>query len=494
MSVFGRLLPTHIDKKISVGFVLALVLIATGFVLTLYSYNWYREDSKTIEDTHLLRNRLTNVLLRLREIETGVRGYVFSKDTLYLENYARNIQLVKQEISELQKVNHDELIAARIDSLETLAKIKMQIAQRQMAAVKNREEASVLPVYMRIDKLRMDDVSRVVNEMLEREQVLMPERRDVAKQSFQNTVILIFVVSFLTFVTMVVSFNLLDKELGRRQQVEDQLRAYEEELKENIRQLKASNEELERFAFVASHDLQEPLRKIQAFGDLLEQRYNSQFDASGLEFLRKITASAERMSKMIKDLLNFSRISIAQEEFRPINLAEVVNRIVDDQELRIKALGALVKVDPLPIIEAVPSQMDHLFSNLLSNALKFSAQDEKPLIRISAEAVDGADYPELIGGKTYYKITIEDNGIGFDEKYLDHIFKVFQRLHGKTSYEGTGIGLAICKKVVMYHKGHITAQSEPNQGATFVIILPEKQLNYEHDRAITNETHSYSVS
>ncbi|GAA4404031.1 hypothetical protein GCM10023187_20710 [Nibrella viscosa] len=494
MGFFERFLPTHINNKISIGFVLALVLISTGFVLALYSYNQYREDGMRIESSYEVRNRLTTVLLRLREMETAVRGFVFTKDTLYMETYTRNRKEVRNQIKALQAITYDAVLAAKADTLETLAESKLEIAERQTRAVRNREIASALPVYMRIGKLRMDDISRLVSEMAEREQVVMKERRDAATQSFRNTVILIFVVSFMTFVTMIVSFNLLEKELANRQQVEDQLRAFEEELKEHIRQLKASNEELERFAFVASHDLQEPLRKIQAFGNLLELRYSGQLDKQGEDFLRKLTVSAERMSKMIKDLLNFSRLSMTQDEFRPVNLNEIITRIVEDQEWRIRALGARIDVEPLPVVEAVPSQMDHLFLNLIGNALKFSTTGETPVIRIAADIVDGADYPELIGGKTYYKITIEDNGIGFDEKYLDYIFKVFQRLHGKTSYEGTGIGLAICKKVVMYHKGYITAQSRPGQGATFVVILPEKQLNHEHDRSTTKETHSYSVS
>lgn len=476
------------------GFVFALVLISTGFVLALYSYNQYREDGKQIESTYEVRNRLTSVLLRLREIETSVRGFAFNRDSLYLENFGYNIASVRQQINMLETISYDDILAAQADTLAALAESKIEIAERQIRAGINREGNNALPVYMRIGKLRMDDVSRIVNEMSQREQILMNERREAAKESFRNTVILIFVVSFLTFVTIIVSFNLLEKELAHRQQVEDQLRAYEEELKEHIRQLKSSNEELERFAFVASHDLQEPLRKIQAFGNLLEQRYAAKLDTEGRKFLGKITGSAERMSKMIKDLLNFSRVSISQDEFRPLPLTEVISRVIEDQELRVRALGARVEVGALPVIEAVPSQMDHLFSNLLSNALKFINTGKEPVIRIGAEVTDGDKYPELIAGKKYYKITIEDNGIGFDEKYLDHIFKVFQRLHGKTSYEGTGIGLAICKRVVMYHKGYITAQSQPNQGATFVVILPEKQLNYEHDREISNETHSYSVS
>lgn len=196
------------------------------------------------------------------------------------------------------------------------------------------------------------------------------------------------------------------------------------------------------------------------------------------------------MSKLIKDLLNFSRISTYQEVFKPVVLDEVVQRILDDQELHIRAMDVQVELGPLPIIQAVGSQIDHLFTNLISNALKFVRPDVRPLLRITATPVEGHMYPELTPGRRYYEIIVEDNGIGFDEKYLDHIFKVFQRLHGKTEFEGTGIGLAICKRVVLHHQGYITARSQPNQGTAFVILLPESHSLHDYDR--TNSTEAYS--
>jgi light-regulated signal transduction histidine kinase (bacteriophytochrome) len=254
--------------------------------------------------------------------------------------------------------------------------------------------------------------------------------------------------------------------------------------------LEASNEELERFAFVASHDLQEPLRKIQSFANLITDRYANLFDADSMLFMNKISNSAERMSKLIKDLLNFSRISSHQEDFKAVSLGEIVQRILDDQELRIKGLNVQVEISDLPVIEAVASQMDHLFNNLISNALKFVRPGVQPLLRIEVKAIGGDGYTGLVSDRQYFEITIEDNGIGFEEKYLDHIFKVFQRLHGKSTFEGTGIGLAICKRVVMYHHGYITARSQPNVGTTFIVVLPESQSQQQYDRP-TSETYSY---
>ena len=144
----------------------------------------------------------------------------------------------------------------------------------------------------------------------------------------------------------------------------------------------------------------------------------------------------------------------------------------------------------MPVIEGIASQMDHLFNNLISNALKFIRPGVQPLLRIHVQAVEASNYTGLSPTDNYFEITIEDNGIGFEEKYVDHIFKVFQRLHGKSAFEGTGIGLAICKRVVMYHHGYITARSQPNEGTTFVVVLPESQSQQQYDRP-TSETYSY---
>lgn len=297
----------------------------------------------------------------------------------------------------------------------------------------------------------------------------------------------------LTFLALAVSYRQLKQELARRQETENQLREYEVQLKEQIRQLEASNEELERFAFVASHDLQEPLRKIQSFATLVTDRYGNLFNTESQTFMNKIIHSAERMSKLIKDLLNFSRMSSNREDFRSVSLEAIVQHILDDQELRIKGLNVRIDVGSLPVIQAVPSQLEHLFANLISNALKFLRPDVQPVLSIQAKTIDGNAYSELIEGRQYVEITVADNGIGFDEKYLDHIFNLFQRLHGKNEYEGTGIGLAICKRVVVYHHGFITARSQPNQGTTFVVVLPQRQSLQDYDRSNSTETYSHSA-
>ncbi|GAB2551462.1 PAS domain-containing sensor histidine kinase [Spirosoma aerophilum] len=248
-----------------------------------------------------------------------------------------------------------------------------------------------------------------------------------------------------------------------------------EELEETNKLLVRSNDNLQQFAYVASHDLQEPLRKIQQFGDLLKNQFSDQV-GDGLMYLERMQVAANRMSTLIRDLLSFSRISTQRKNTDFIPLNQVVNTILTDLELLIQETEAVVAVDPLPTIQGDQSQLEQLFQNLLSNALKFQQADSIPNIHVSSQQLPAAELPSFIqpsrSARHYHRIDIRDNGIGFDEKYLDRIFQVFQRLHGKSEFAGTGVGLAICEKVVANHDGAITATSQPGRGSTFSIYFP----------------------
>ncbi len=227
--------------------------------------------------------------------------------------------------------------------------------------------------------------------------------------------------------------------------------------------LEFSNRELEQFAFIASHDLQEPLRKIQAFGDRLGTKYRDKLDKEGKEYLTRMQNAAKRMQQFIRDLLKYSRVATHPEPPDTVDLREAVMDVISDLELIIQRWGADVEVFELPAVKVEKSQIRQLFQNLIANALKFHGE-KQPHIKIYSRRTDHD-----------CQIFVEDNGIGFDEKYLDRIFAPFQRLHGRSAYEGTGMGLAICRKIVERHGGSITAKSKPGAGSTFIITLPVKQ-------------------
>jgi signal transduction histidine kinase len=232
--------------------------------------------------------------------------------------------------------------------------------------------------------------------------------------------------------------------------------------------LARSNRELQDFAYVASHDLQEPLRKIQAFGDRLAAKYGLELGEQGRDYLVRVQSAARRMQTLIQDLLTFSRVTTKAQPFVAINLGLVLQHVLADLEMRIEETKGQIELAEMPTIEADPTQMRQLFQNLLSNALKFHRPGEAPRVKISSE---------LNLAEALCLISVADNGIGFEERHAERIFGVFQRLHELGKFEGTGVGLAICRKIVERHGGNITATSAPGQGTTFFVTLPINHSN-----------------
>ncbi|QKZ15111.1 PAS domain-containing protein [Spirosoma sp. KUDC1026] len=265
-------------------------------------------------------------------------------------------------------------------------------------------------------------------------------------------------------------YRLLSEELEHRVDQRTQ------ELTQANEDLRRSNDNLQQFAYVASHDLQEPLRKIQQFGDLLLQQPTQPLDEQSSYLLQRMVDAGSRMSRLVSDLLTFSRIKTQQETFDEVSLQQIMARVLDTLDLAIDQAGAQVEIPVLPRIKGDATQLGQLFQNLLSNALKFRRAATAPLIVIRCEVVAASTLPQDVVPSRmsthYYRIEVIDNGIGFESKYRDRIFRVFQRLHGKNEYAGTGIGLAICQRVVENHGGAITANSEPGLGATFSVFLP----------------------
>ena len=257
--------------------------------------------------------------------------------------------------------------------------------------------------------------------------------------------------------------------------LDELVRQRTQQLEASVQELQRSNENLQQFAYVASHDLQEPLRKIQSFGDILKKRYDSQL-GDGVDYLNRMQSAASRMSVLIDDLLTFSRISTRQQAVGDVLLDNILINVLNNLELRIKESGASIIAEPLPVVQGDASQMNQLFQNLLSNAIKFQKADTQPVIHLVTTKVSAADVSADVRlgreAAAYHRIDVADNGIGFEEKYLDRIFEVFSGLHGKSQYGGTGIGLAICKKVAVNHGGAITASSKPGKGTTFSVYLP----------------------
>ena len=421
--------------------------------------------------------------------ESGQRGFLLTQDEAYLEDYTTTLTRleglleevkISSQVSDLPQ--QDEKISQLISLSQ--AKIDEMISTVQTAKAGNFEQAQRiissdrgLLLYDRFERLFKDiDASErlVQGEHLAN---LMKLRRDSV-----NTLIISGGTTALLIVAIFMLLKLNMRENLRHQrtlenvneELEFKIAQRTQELQIYSDELSRSNRELEDFAFVASHDLQEPLRKIRAFGNRIEDGYSDVIDERGRDFLKRMLNAAERMSMLISDLLSFSRVSTRGKDFTEVNLQETAEAVLSDLEIAIEESGAQVNVGSLPTLQADKSQVEQLLLNILSNALKFKQPDRAPIISIDSRPSD----PEEI--ETFHHceefdwvtISIEDNGIGFEQSFSEKIFAPFQRLHGRTSYKGTGIGLAVCRRIVERHNGQIRAYSEPGNGAKFVIILP----------------------
>jgi PAS domain S-box-containing protein len=263
--------------------------------------------------------------------------------------------------------------------------------------------------------------------------------------------------------TAMEKLSLIDELRNSRDELELRVQERTAELNSYMAKLEQSNQALQDFAYIAAHDMKEPLRKVMSFGNLLSQKYKDSLAQTGKDYLNRMLHATERMQSLLTGLLDYSRVTTAAEPFKEVDLSGLIGEVISDLEVRIVKTGGEVHVGDLPVISADPTQMRQLFQNLICNALKFHKPGEKPMVQV--RFVSHTDSGS--------QIIVEDNGIGFDEQYRDRIFAPFQRLHGRSEYEGTGMGLAICKKIVERHGGSIIARSTPGAGSTFIITLPQ---------------------
>jgi light-regulated signal transduction histidine kinase (bacteriophytochrome) len=265
----------------------------------------------------------------------------------------------------------------------------------------------------------------------------------------------------------------LELEIHERIASEEKVTELNRQLLENIASLETANKDLDLFAFMASHDLQAPLRKLRMFSDRLLLNHKDSLSSDGQLYLERIQQVSRRMQELINDILRFSKISVEQESLVDVDLGGVMEDVLSEMEGTIREKNAEVIVDKLPVVPANALLMGPLFSNLISNALKYSSKLVHPVIHIRSDSSPSG--PAGNGREPdprYCRIYIEDNGIGFDQKYAEQIFDMFRRLHSSKEYEGTGIGLALCKKIVEKHKGFISARGKPDEGAVFTVSLP----------------------
>jgi signal transduction histidine kinase len=305
--------------------------------------------------------------------------------------------------------------------------------------------------------------------------VIQAERETVAHLGkFKTTGTILF--SFVMMVLLLEGYYVIRPALQKIQLYMAEMSRSHAEMKTYAARLEQSNKELQDFASVASHDLQEPLRKVQAFSDRLRTKCAASLDEQGRDFLERIQNAARRMQTLIDDLLSYSRVTTKAQPFVPVDLGAATRAVISDLEVRIEQAKGRVELGGMMSLDADPLQVRQLMQNLIGNALKYHRPEEPPVVQVSSKILrkDPAEAPNG-PSREFCQVVVEDNGIGFDEVYSERIFSIFQRLHGRNEYEGTGIGLAICRKIAERHGGTIAARSTPGKGSTFTVTLPVRQ-------------------
>ena len=554
------------------------------------------ESFKKVEHTYEVQLRLQKTLSMLKDAETGQRGFIISKDSIFLEPFLTSKKELNQEIIKLKTLNSDnpdqleniENLKARIDKRMSLLEKTMEMAQNEES------ESSDFNTAMKEGRQTMISIRFKVNEMIDHENGLLKKRKEQSIESLSNAPLLVYYVLIFSLALLLLTYAQISKNLKILRDNNERLQIFKESatqseivskngnftwhiesgafeysdnlyrllgeepksfdgtlenfmsyvhpedvvkfkeqvglmmkdedlpfisyriiqkngtvkhfkgyakivtnndghrrllgtiaditdeidnfklIEERNLELERNNKELESFNYVASHDLQEPLRKIQTFISRLEINESENFSGNGKLYVERIKSAATRMRALIDDLLQFSRTNKSEEILEVTDMNLLLQSAKQDLAEMINAKKAKITAENLPSMRVIPFQIKQLFQNLISNSLKYSKEEISPVIHIAYSKTNKSEIPDIKSTtyKTYHTITITDNGIGFDQEYADKIFVLFNRLHNKNEYSGTGIGLSICKKIVENHQGYLFATGEPDNGAIFTIYLP----------------------
>jgi signal transduction histidine kinase len=454
------------------SFFIRSILVISIFLLIFIASVSYKHTQALKESTELLvhsykiQNKLEQLLSSVKDAETGQRGYIISHDSVFLEPYNSGRATVQQPFLELKSLTANNVQQYyNLDSLMILINLRFSLLQKSLDLVSEPiVNATALDQNLRKGKNVMDSIRQQINKMTALEVSFFEEHQKKYAHEVSLTpsfTLLLILFSLLVFILSFIKINNDMVELERRNAILDQ----------TTKELEQSNNELASFNHIASHDLQEPLRKIQTFISRFSEQDMQALSETGREYLVKIQTSAKQMRRLINDLLLFSRSTKAEKTFEETDLNELLDNVKQELMPDIEDKKALINCDNLPALFVIPFQIQQLFVNLVGNSLKYSRQGVAPIIKINSEIVNTSENLQNFNQK-YCRISVTDNGIGFEQKYAESIFGLFFRLHKKDEFPGSGIGLSICKKIAENHNGYITAEGKPDVGSTFAVYLP----------------------
>jgi signal transduction histidine kinase len=459
---------------------------AVLFLVAVFSYQSLAqnaEDRRWVAHTYIVIEKLDDFQASLIDTETSQRGYIISGDEEYLRSFQKNRDAGNEQIRAVRQLTADNPNQQRaLDRLEPLIQARVGLMESTVATSGRAGViAGAEAVRAGSGKELMEQIREAITNMKAREESLLTIRSGELEKSSQKTRSMIIAGNALGFLLLFAAGLVIRAEMNRRGRAEEEVRtlnadlerkvaARTVELAERAKDLERSNMELQQFAYVASHDLQEPLRTISSFTQLIAKRYQEKLDDKGREFINFAVDGCKRMQTLINDLLAFSRVGTQGNPLVPVGCDAALDRVLKSLKIAIADSGAVITRDALPVVLGDEGQLCQLFQNLVGNAIKFRGETA-PKVHISAER-KGAEW----------KITVRDNGIGIAAEQSDRIFVIFQRLHTRTQYPGTGIGLAICKKIAERHGGRIWVEPSPGGGSTFCFTIEDGEASRIEER------------
>jgi signal transduction histidine kinase len=458
----------------------SLVVLLISILLALFTITGNYKSLSYLDKAYGINERIDRIYSLLKDEENQQRGFLITGRPVFLNTLTYARTNIEAEYANLYLILRDES-----EQLDQLLKLKIELGLRlnlleqakKYSESKAMKQDSLRKIITRGDFI-MTKIGRTTAKMKHTEYKRFSNLREKTFQKSELSILIVAITSGISILILISILIALKREYQAKAEVEQKLIASEKRLQQQVHMLNISNKELEQFAYVASHDLEEPLRKISSFSEKIQMKLHDHPDEEVLDWLKRVNNSVARMKVFINDLLNYSRITRLLDVNEKVDLNTTFKNIIDDLGVTISAKKAVINLEPLSELKGNNTQMKQLFQNLLTNALKFNdKQFPHVLITGSYYTIEKLRATGWLKDfnmkhKNYYCIFVSDNGIGFELEYLRQIFVIFQRLHGRSEYDGTGIGLAICKKIVENHEGFITAESEVGKGTTFVVGLP----------------------
>lgn len=443
-------------QKYNIGFGIALFTLVVIGVFSNFTAKTLIKATEQITANQNELNEIDDISVSIKSMQASARGYVITGHEVYLFRYRDAVHSINRRYEDLKKLVRDD--PEKIRELSAIGSMLQEsfAFYDTMTQMRTKGGFDAAKSIAMTDKGRMliDEIQNRVGRMIAEENKLLAAKVQESEKKAKQS-LLILSGTIVGFIFLILSVIIVNRDILKRKRIEKELRITGLELAR-------SNTELDRFASVISHDLSEPLRTITGYVQLLEKRYKNKLDAEASEFIERAVHIAARMNTLLTELLEYSRINSSVKAFKFVSAADYLNQALDNLEVSIKESKSTITVDPLPELMADGTQLTQLFQNLIANAIKFHG-DEPPKIHIFCLRKDNG-----------WQFTVQDNGIGIDAKHQECIFEIFHRLHTQDQYSGSGMGLAICKKIVEGHGGRIWVESEFGKGSAFHFTVPDR--------------------